>query len=549
MPAGHGARGHHGRVPVFASKPPPTGDKLRGGYYTPVPIARFLAQWAGGQNPIAFPRLLEPSCGNGAILEHLAAVPGARVAAVELVEREAAAAAARTGVPVASGDFFTWFTEDRFGSYDGVAGNPPYIRFGSWDTHSRERALALMRLQGLRPSRLTNAWVPFVVAAVLAVRPGGRVALLLPAELLQVGYAAELRSYLVDQCARITVVTFAGLIFPGVLQEVVLLLAERGDGPGRIRTVEIADAAALSSLDLDGGTAVRAPLHATEKWTKYFLDAPAIELLRRLRRDGPLQPLARYAEIDVGVVTGRNAFFCLTAADAARHGLIDAVQPLVSRSSQLSGTTFTPGDLAANDETTVRTRLLVLARHDQPAGAVAAYLDKGAAAGVPDGYKCRVRSLWWEVPGPWAPDGFMLRQMSTAPRLVANLAGATSTDTVHRVRIRDGVGMPALAAAAYNSATFALAEVLGRSYGGGILELEPSECEALPVPDPALVPDDLATKVDELVRQRRTDDALDLMDRLILIERLGLDPSDIAVLRRAWTQLRDRRTRRGGRRR
>jgi adenine-specific DNA methylase len=143
----------------------------------------------------------------------------------------------------------------------------------------------------------------------------------------------------------------------------------------------------------------------------------------------------------------------------------------------------------------------------------------------------------------------MLRQMSTAPRLVANLAGATSTDTVHRVRIRDGIGMPALGAAAYNSATFALAEVLGRSYGGGILELEPSECEALPVPDPALVPDDLATKVDELVRQRRTDDALDLMDRLILIERLGLDPSDIAVLRRAWTQLRDRRTRRGGRRR
>jgi hypothetical protein len=143
----------------------------------------------------------------------------------------------------------------------------------------------------------------------------------------------------------------------------------------------------------------------------------------------------------------------------------------------------------------------------------------------------------------------MLRQISTAPRQVANLAGATSTDTVHRVRVQPGIAMPALAAAAYNSATFALAEVLGRSYGGGILELEPTECGALPVPDPALVPDDLAAKVDELVRQQRTDDALDLMDRLILVERLGVDPSEVALLRRAWTQLRDRRARRGNRRR
>jgi adenine-specific DNA methylase len=528
-------------VPTFASKPAPTGDKLRGGYYTPAPIAGFLANWAAG----AGVRLLEPSCGDGALLEHLAATPAARVDAVELIAAEARTATLRTGVPVTCSDFFHWFGQDRFGTYDGVAGNPPYIRFGTWDPHSRDAALELMRAQGLRPSRLTNAWVPFVVASVLAVRPGGRVALLLPAELLQVGYAAALRSYLVDSCARITVVTFRGLVFPGVVQEVVLLLAERGEGPARIRTVEIADAAALGSLNLDLGAAVRAPLHATEKWTKYFLDGETIEVLRRLRADSsPLQPLSRYAEVDVGVVTGRNAFFCLTAADARQRELDDVVRPLVSRSQQISGTTFAPADLAAHDMTTARTRLLVLARHHPPTGPVAAYIEEGAAAGVPDGYKCGIRPVWWEVPTPWVPDGFMLRQMSMAPRLVANLAGATSTDTVHRVRTRAGVAMPALAAAAYNSATFALAEVLGRSYGGGILELEPTECEALPVPDPALVPDDLAIKIDELVRQRRTEDALDLMDRLVLIEGLGLDPSDIAVLRGAWTRLRDRRARR-----
>ena len=55
-----------------------------------------------------------------------------------------------------------------------------------------------MRSLGLRPTRLTNAWVPFVVAAAMLVRDGGRVGLVLPAELLQVTYAAPLRDFLLS---------------------------------------------------------------------------------------------------------------------------------------------------------------------------------------------------------------------------------------------------------------------------------------------------------------------------------------------------------------
>jgi adenine-specific DNA methylase len=531
----------------FAAKAAPEGDKLRGGYYTPAAIARFVAQWAGQ----AGPRILEPSCGDGAILRELVSAVGDKgLAAIELIAQEAKKAADSSGAAVEVADFFTWFTPKRHGTFDAVAANPPYIRFGSWDESSREPALALMRSQGLQPTKLTNAWVPFVVASVLAVHPGGRAALVLPAELLQVGYAAALRSYLIDNCAHITIVSFQRLVFPGILQEVVLLLAERGTGPAQIRTVEVPDASHLDTFYMADAPAVRAHLHEAEKWTKYYLDAETISKIRTVRTDGRLQPLSRFAEVDVGVVTGRNAFFCLSAADAKQRKLGAFTVPLVARSMQIPALSFSESDLAEQDTTDARTRLLALTPdvNLKRQAALARYLAEGKADGVPEGYKCRIRRTWWEVPSTWVPDGFMLRQISTHPRLVANQAGATSTDTVHRLRVAPGVDMKRLAVGAFNSVTFALAEVLGRSYGGGILELEPTECGYLPVVDPAIVPGTLHQKADELVRERRYTDALDLVDQLVLVERLGFAIDEVAALRCAWTQMRDRRIARSKRR-
>ncbi|MGH9280111.1 MAG: class I SAM-dependent methyltransferase, partial [Acidimicrobiales bacterium] len=79
---------------------------------------------------------------------------------------------------------------------------------------------------------------------------------------------------------------------------------------------------------------------------------------------------------------------------------------------------------------------------------------------------------------------FLLRQIHAAPRLVVNAAGAVCTDTIHRVRVRPGVDAAELAASFDHPLTWAFAEVLGRSYGGGVLELEPTEAEALPVVPP-----------------------------------------------------------------
>jgi adenine-specific DNA methylase len=528
----------------FPVAAPPSADKLRGGYYTPVSIATYLADWAaqGGK------RLLEPSCGDGAILAPLSRHSPSALG-VELLDTEAnKARQAASRATVVEADLFDWFDASQHGEWDGVAGNPPFIRYGNWTEPTRGLAFDMMRRVGMHPTKLTNAWVPFVVAGVLALRDGGRLGLVVPAELLQVTYAAELRAFLIDEFSELTAITFKRLVFDGILQEVVLLLGVRGTGPALIRVVEVEDAGVLPPPG-DLGALPHAPAlrHESEKWTKYFLDPVGIAALREARDHKSLVTLGSLAEVDVGVVTGRNQFFVLRPSSTAERELEHHVMPLVSKSAHLRGVLFAKKDMAALRKADALCQLLAISDGIDPRddNALEAYVAAGEAEDVHKGYKCSIRKNWWVVPSIWTPDAFMLRQIYDHPRIIANNAGATSTDTIHRVRMLNGLPPAHLAAASINSVTFAFSEVMGRSYGGGVLELEPREAEGLPFPDPCKLTAKDVNQVDHLLRQGDLVSALDFVDHHLLIDQLHFDKKLVASLRAVWERLRDRRLARG----
>ncbi|MCP9486518.1 MAG: class I SAM-dependent methyltransferase [Gaiellaceae bacterium MAG52_C11] len=530
----------------FPVAPAPTAAKLRGGYYTPPAIAAFLADWVAGSGP----RVLEPACGDGAILGPLAQ-RARNAVGIELEPEEAdKARAAAPTADVIEADFFEWFSDEQRSKWDGVGGNPPFIRFQHWTEPTRSRAFDVMRGVGMRPTKLTNAWVPFVIASALAVRPGGRLGLVVPAELLQVTYAAETRAFLVDEFAELTAITFKRLVFDRVLQEVVLLLGVRESGPASIRVVEVEDATSLPSAN-EVAALPHAPAlkHESEKWTKYFLDFEGIAALREAREHEALLRLSDLAEVDVGIVTGRNQFFVLRPSDAADRQVERHTMPLVSKSAHLRGVVFAKNDLTRLRKEDALCQLLAVTADVDLAEdeALDAYVAAGEAEGVHQGYKCSIRKRWWVVPSVWTPDAFLLRQIYDHPRIIANSSGATSTDTIHRVKMLNGLLPARLAAASINSITFAFAEVMGRSYGGGVLELEPTEAEGLPFPDPhALAPEDVG-QVDKLLRAGELVAALDFVDRRLLTETLRFDEDLVATLRRVWERLRDRRLTRGRR--
>jgi len=582
--------------------------KLRGGYYTSPEVAAWLCAWAVRA---ASDSILEPSCGDGVFLAAAAdrlgelgagaAAIAAQVAGIEIVPGEAAAARERlrrclarmtpppgeeesedrglgdrAAAAVAAGDFFDWWQRPARPRFDAAVGNPPFIRYQTFPEPHRGRAMAILSRLGLKPNRLTNIWVPFVAAAAAALVEGGRLALVLPAELLQVTYAAQLRSFLAGRFVRIDVVACNELFFARAEQEVVLLLAEGArDAPEAVGAPDARDRAAAAGAH-DAAPACRVALtaartaaevtarppaavlagavpktirHAEEKWLQYFLTAREIDLMRELRGAAAVTTLRTHAGVDVGVVTGSNEFFVLGRRRVEELGLEAAActLPLVSRSAQLKGARITAAEWQALAAAGDRVQLL----HVRPPNgaplppALASYVRQGEAGGVHRGYKCSIRSPWYAVPAVWVPEGFFLRQIHDFPRAVRNEAGATSTDTIHRLTCKADPEL--VIANLYTHLTAACAEIEGRSYGGGVLELEPTEAERLLMPALLAAALPLA-ECDRLVRAGRLGEALAENDRLVLAGQLGLSRADRIALREIWVKMRDRRIARRRRR-
>jgi len=509
--------------------------------------------------------VLEPSCGDGVFLESaLEALiekgsERKRAAdflhAVEIDEHEGRKAISRLealGVKpsmflIHTGDLFAYckahLNEKRL--FDAVIGNPPFIRYQNFLEEQRTPAFDLMRRAGMRPSRLTNTWVPFIVASSFLLNEKGRLAMVIPAELLQVNYAAELRRFLSDYFNKLTIITFKKLVFEGIQQEVVLLLGERnGDGQAGIRTIElesISDLASYEHTDFVNGE-LKPINHSTEKWTQYFLDEREISLLRALRANPELIEAGKVIDVDVGIVTGQNQFFVLSQEQIKERELEDYTQRIVSRSGHLKGIIFSTADWRANVRENLPTYLLDLPNvsFDELPEAAKHYVLSGEEAKLHVGYKCRIRNRWYIVPSVWTPDAFMLRQVHAYPKIILNKAGTTCTDTIHRIKLRNGTKGSVIAAAFLNSLTFAFSEVTGRSYGGGVLELEPNEAERLPLPLKGADKLDLK-QLHELLLSETIERVLDTTDKVLLIEGLGLSFKEAKMLRGIWQKLRDRR--------
>jgi len=287
-------------------------EKLRGGFYTPNSIAAFILKWAFNGNKEL--DILEPSCGDGVFLEEIqkGGYQYNSITAIEFdeVEAEKSRNIGLADSKVIHSDFhdFCINTKNRF---DLIIGNPPYIRYQYFDKQQQKFAAEIFDKANLKYSKLTNAWVLFVVGSSLLLKEHGKIGFVLPAEILQVSYAQTLREFLAKFYNKINIVSFEKLVFPDIQQEVVLLLCEKNNSKTHlIEHLELRDANELQKLDVARLKSPKKKIDfKSNKWTFYFLDQKEIDFLERLQESQQIQKLGKYAKVEVGITTGSNPFF------------------------------------------------------------------------------------------------------------------------------------------------------------------------------------------------------------------------------------------------
>src|SRR5690606_38851325 len=152
-----------------------------------------------------------------------------------------------------------------------------------------------------------------------------------------------------------------------------------------------------SAKDILKKAEIKSVCHDSEKWLKYFLTQKEIDFMRAAKSVPGVVGLGHHASVEVGVVTGKNAFFVFDADVSEAHELHDYVIPLIGRSAQLKGAKLTKAEwkklLRAGE------RVLLFSPDPSLNGAINAsakqYISAGEAEGVHRGYKCSIRNPWY----------------------------------------------------------------------------------------------------------------------------------------------------------
>ncbi|WP_329763264.1 N-6 DNA methylase [Stenotrophomonas geniculata] len=534
-----------------------TAQKLRGGYYTPDDLAAFLCEWVLEIEP---KRVLEPSCGDGVFLGALrkvGAVEDLDITAIELDEVEAAKAKRRVeeiglkAGKVHSTDFLSWALDNTGkaeGTFDAVIGNPPFVRYQYLPQPFQQKAEQVFRELGLPFTRHTNAWVPFLLASMRMLRPGGRLAMVVPAEIIHVMHAQSLRTYLGEECSRLVIVDPEKLWFDGTLQGAVLLMAEkRRDENSKAEGLGIYEVKDREFLRVSPSGVFAAPQSingktVAGKWTRALLDKETRDLLDELAEHEEVFRFSEVADVDVGIVTGANKFFLVTDDIVAEHGLERWAHPMFGRSEHCPGVIYDEEQHAANAKLGNPTNFLWFPdKEPMRYKKSRSYIEAGEEEELHKRYKCRIRSPWFAVPSVYSTEIGMLKRSHDLPRLILNKAGAYTTDTAYRIRTLHGTSADKLVSCFINSLTALSAELEGRHYGGGVLELVPSEIEKLLMPLPSKV--NISIKeLDSKIRAESPRGVLGANSRLVL-GGLGLSQLKQDIVFNGWKRLRNRRHR------
>lgn len=499
-----------------------TNKKHTGSYYTPPRMADFIIKHIKNQfcdwRNIS---ILEPSVGDGSFIHSSIEILQDKIASITAIDINSEELSKSESIMVDSDipnnfickDFLFCDSSDLNNSYDLIIGNPPYIKKSLLNENQLEKCRKIHDSFNLSKKSINNIWTSFLLKSINLLSNNGILALVLPAELLQVKFAQELRNVIKNNFQRIEIFTFTNLLFECKGQDTIILIGyNESESPGLFFSN-------IERVDFEEEISLKQNIFLTDndvKWNHHTLTSDDLEFLYTLKSN--YRRLNYYSESKPGIVSAANNYFIINKETEDKYELGTYTKPIIQRGLFVNGSVlFSNENYNKLVEDGKPTKILCFKDEDRLSNKVLEYLKIGEDKDIPTRYKCSIRNKWYVIPNiSEPPEAFFFKRSHNYPKLIKNDAGVLVTDSGYKISMLNGCSINDFIYSFYNSLTLIFAEVEGRYYGGGVLELTPSEFKCLPLPITHVDQKEFDYFVKLFENKKNIEDVLDYTDLKIL---------------------------------
>ncbi|HDL5725617.1 TPA: SAM-dependent methyltransferase, partial [Mannheimia haemolytica] len=279
-----------------------------------------------------------------------------------------------------------------------------------------------------------------------------------------------------------------------------------------------------------------------DKWVGANLTEEELSLINKVKNHRSVYKFSDIATVEVGIVTGANDFFLVNDHIVSKYKLDRFVYPMFGKSQHCKGIIYDNEQHFENKEKNLPTNFIYLEDNESNLPLlVQTYIKEGEDAEYHKRYKCKIRKPWYKVPSVYSTNIGMLKRSHEAPKLILNKLGAYTTDTAYRIKsnkFQDEI----LVCCFLNPLTMILSELNGRFYGGGVLELVPSEIRNLYIP----IIENIDFNIEELNEEVKAGNIENVIrnNGEKILTNLGFSQEDNAMLMSIWKKLKNNRLRR-----
>lgn len=384
--------------------------------------------------------------------------------------------------------------------FPAIVANPPYIRHHRLDMKTKAYLRALgQKIIGAPLDGRAGLHVYFLMQALERLAPHGRLAFIMPADTVEGVFALPLWSWITGKFRLEAVITFEAdaTPFPGVDTNAIIFMVRNAQPEAKFAWArcDLSGQANLAEWVASRFTrrfsGLKARLRSVDEALETGLSRPP---------GSPRNPryvLGDFANVLRGIATGANEFFFLTADKAVNLRIpSEFLAPAIGRTRDVEGDEIT-AELIRKLEKAGKPTLLFSPdgrEVDSFPSSVKHYIKRGEEMGITARPLVGSRRPWYKMERRKVPPflfAYLGRRNARFIRNTAAVKPLTGFLCVYPHR-EDREFLDSLWNILRHPETVANLRLVGKSYGGGAIKVEPRALERLPLPK------DLAQELEEL---------------------------------------------------